>query len=97
MCNANSAKSPNLFWQNEAPCKSTVRRLMTKLETTDSVLTVKSPGRKHSCRTEEQFVLVQNGVNVGPEKSTHRRSKQLEILTTLLHPILQEDLHRLFS
>ena len=80
------------FRRNEAACESTVRRSMTKFETTGSVLTVKLPGRKRSCRTEEQLVLVQDSVPVSPGKSIHRRSQQLDIPTTLLHRISHKDL-----
>ena len=45
-------KCRTIFGRNEAPCESAVRRLVTKFETTGSVLTVKSPGRKRSHRTE---------------------------------------------
>ena len=42
-------KLRTIFGRNKAPSESTVRRLITKFETTGSALTVKSPGRKHSC------------------------------------------------
>ena len=60
--------------RNEAPYESTVRRLIKKFEATGLVLTVKSSGRKHSCRTEEQLVIVPDSVTVSPEKSICRRS-----------------------
>ena len=48
------------FGRNYAPCESVVRRLMKKFETIGLVLTVKSPGQKCSCLSEEQLVFVQN-------------------------------------
>ena len=42
---------------------------MTKFEIISSVSTAKSPGRKHSSRSEEQLVLVQDSVTVSPKKS----------------------------
>ena len=38
------ANSQPYFGRNEAPCESTVRRLMTKFETNDSVLTLNRLG-----------------------------------------------------
>ena len=73
--------------RNEAPCEPTVRRLMTKFETTGSVSKVKWPGRKRSCRTEEQLILVQDSGTVSPGKSIRRRSQKLDIPTTSLHRI----------
>ena len=66
---------------------------MTKFKTTDSVLMMKSPGRKRSCRTEKQLVLAQDGVTVSPGKSICRCSQQLEISTTSLHRTLHKNLH----
>ena len=57
----------SIFGSNGAPCESTVRRLMTKFEAISSVLMMKSPGRKRSCRTEEQ--LEHDSVTVSPGKS----------------------------
>ena len=57
-------KLQTIFGRNEALCESTVCRLVTKFETTGSVLTVKSPGWKHSCQVEEQLVLAQDSVIV---------------------------------
>ena len=57
-----------IFGRNEAPCGSIGRRLMTKFEIISSVLTAKSPERKHSSRSEEQLVLVQDSVTVSPKK-----------------------------
>ena len=76
MCEAKQTvqKLRTIFGKSEAPCESTVRRLMTKFETTGSVLKVKSPRRKHFRRTEEQLVLVLDSVTVSPGKSVCRRS-----------------------
>ena len=41
---------------------------MTKFETTGQTLTVKLPGRKLSCGTEKQLVLVQDSITVSPGK-----------------------------
>ena len=62
-------KLRNIFGRNKAPCDFTVRRLLTKFETTGLVLSVKSPGRKRSCRTEEHFILVLKRAAVSLEKS----------------------------
>ena len=51
-----------IFDRNKAPSKSTVRRLVTKFETTGLVLTVKSPERERSRPTEKQLVLVQDSI-----------------------------------
>ena len=51
-------KLPTIFGRNKATCQPTVRRLETKFETSDLVLTVKSPRWKRSCRTEEQLALM---------------------------------------
>ena len=48
--------------RKEAFCKSTVCRLVTKFETTGSVLTVELPGQKCSRYTEKQLVFVQDSV-----------------------------------
>ena len=82
-----------IFERNEAPCESTVRRLVTKFETTNSVLTGKLLGEKRSRRTEEQFVLVQDSVIASPGKSIRRPSQQLDISTSLLHQLLHKDLY----
>ena len=66
---------------------------MTEFETTSSVLTVKSPERKRSGRTEEQLALVQDSATVSQGKSIRRRLWQFDIPTTLLHQILHKDLH----
>ena len=42
---------------------------------TGSILTVKSPGRKRSRRTEKQPVLVHDSVIASPRKSIRRRSQ----------------------
>ena len=78
-----------IFDRNEAPCKFTASRAITKSETTGLVLTVKSPGRKRSCRTEKQLVLVQDSVTVSPGKSIRRRLQQVHALTTSWHRILR--------
>ena len=64
-----------IFGRNKAPCESTVRRLVKKFKTSGLVLTVKSPERKRSRRTEEQLVLVQNTVIASPGKLIRRRSQ----------------------
>ena len=82
-----------IFGRNEAPYKSTIRRLMTELEATFSILTSKLPERKRSCRTEEQLVLVQNSVIMNSRKSIRGHSQQLDIPITSLHRILHKALH----
>ena len=86
-------KLRTIFGKNEVSCESAVRRLVTKFETTGSVLTVKLPGRKRSRRTEEQIVLVQDSVLANPRKSIRRRSQQLDIPIFSLHQTLLKDLH----
>ena len=49
---------------------------------------MKLPGRKRSCRTEEQLVLVQDSVTASPEKSIRPRLEQLDFPTTSLHGVL---------
>ena len=73
------------FNRNEALCKSTLCRLITSLQTTGSVLILKSLTRKLFRQTEVQLVLVLVSVTVGPAKSHSRRSMQLDIATFLLH------------
>ena len=68
------------FGRNKVQCDSFVRRLTTKLATIASVLTMKSPGLKCSCQTEEQLVLVQLSVTVSQGKSIRRYLQQLDIL-----------------
>ena len=82
-----------IFGRNKALYESTVRRLVIKFETTGSVLTVKSPRRKRSRRTEEQLVFVQDSAIASPGKSICRRLQQLNIPTSLLHRILHKDFH----
>jgi hypothetical protein len=79
--------------RNEAPNESTVRRLMTKFQTTGSVATAKPPGRNRSRRTEQQIAVVRDSVTLSPGKSIRRRSQQLGIPTTSLHRILHKDHH----
>ena len=55
-------KPQTIFGRNTAPIESTVHRLMTKFATAGSVLTVKLPGWKRSCRTEKQLVIAQDSV-----------------------------------
>ena len=62
-------KLQTIFGRIKGPCKSTVCRLMTKFETTGSVLMVKSPGSKCFCRTKQEFVLVQDHVTASAGKS----------------------------
>ena len=78
--------------RNEDPCESTVRRLVTKFETTVSVLAMKSPD-ENVIETEEQPVLVQDSVIANPGKQICRCSQQLDIPSSLLHRILHKDLH----
>ena len=88
-------KLQTIFGRNEAPSESSVHRLVTKFETTGSVLAIKSPGRKRSRRTEELIVLVQDsgGAFASPRRSIHRRTQQLDIPTSSLQPILHKGLH----
>ena len=86
-------KLQTIFGKNEVSCESTIRRLVTKFETTGSVITVKSPGRKRSRRTEEQIVLMEDSVIASPQKSIRRRLQQWDIPTSSLHRILHKDFH----
>ena len=75
-------KLPTIFGRKEASCVPTVRRLITKFETTVSVLTVKSPKLKPSRQTEKQLVLEQDSVTVSPGKPIRLCSQQLDNSTS---------------
>ena len=75
MCDRNRAKTPNHFWQKQSSLQVYCKQTSDKFETTGSVLTVKSPGRKRSRRTEERLVLVQDNVIASSGKSIRRRSQ----------------------
>lgn len=82
-----------ILGRNAAPNESSVRRLISKFETTGSVINIKKTGRRRLVRTDENIAIVNDSVTVSPTRSIRRRSQQLNLSSTSLQRILSKDLH----
>ena len=84
-----------MYSGNNRPSRSTIERLVVKLETTGTVQNVSMPVRQRSVRSVKQAAAAEASVDESPNVYLSRRSSQaLGISMTLLWRILRNDLGR---
>lgn len=82
-----------ILGRKPVPTSWTVQRLMRKLETTGSVVNVKSPGRNRTQRNKQQVALVQQTVAKRQRRSIRRHSQQISIPLNSWQRMLTKYLH----
>ena len=85
-------KTKAFLGRREAPCRTTIHKLMEKFELLGQVSDVKNKTRARRSRTTENIAAVAQSVEENPGLSIPRRSLELGIPQTSLHRILHKDL-----
>lgn len=81
-----------IFGRDNRPTRQAVRAIVTKFESTFSLLDVPVPVRQRTARSAENIAAVSASVQNEPNRSIPRRSQELGISRTSLWRILRKDL-----
>lgn len=81
-----------IYGQNNRPTECTIRRLVSKFETTGSVTDRRAPLRERNARSAENIAAVRESVQENPKQSINRRAQELGLSSTSTWRILRRDL-----
>ncbi|UYV74069.1 hypothetical protein LAZ67_11002027 [Cordylochernes scorpioides] len=76
--------------ESSAPSKSTIPRIIKKIETTGSVADLPRSGRPHFATCETNINIVRASLEASPQNSTRRLSQELKIPRTSIQRMLKD-------
>jgi len=82
----------DFYPRHNRPAESTVRRLVAKFESTDSINNQPTSVRRRNARSAENIAAVCESVRENPRRSISRRSQKLGLSATSTWRILRRDL-----
>jgi len=81
-----------MIFPRHRPAESTIRHLVVKFESTDSINNQPTPVRRRNARFAENIAAVHESVRENPRRSISRHSQELGLSATSIWQILRRDL-----
>ena len=72
----------DFYPRHNRPAESTIRRLVTKFESTGSINNQPTPVRRRNARSAENIAAVRESVRENPRRSISRRSQEFGLSAT---------------